>query len=100
MSDEDEYTMAMPFVAVASNGGDYDDTAYVAGYELGILHGQLAGPDAPTPERPGPAAVDDWRWINKGNADQVDLLAMKYHKVIEYGETFEDLVAVRVVTPA
>lgn len=97
MNDEDaEYEPLMPFLAVASRGGPYDDTAYVAGYELGILDGQLSGPLAPTPEHPGPPAVDAWRWIKAANVEQADLIAMRHGRRLERGERFEDLIAIRV----
>lgn len=93
--DEAEYEPMMPFLAVASRGGPYDDTAYVAGYELGILDGQLSGPYAPTPEKPGPPAIDHWRWIKSDNVEQADLIAMRHGWELERGEQFEDLVAIR-----
>ena len=95
MDDESEYELVMPFVAVTSQGGPFDDTAYVAGYELGVLDGQLAGPHAPTPERPGPPSVQDWRWIKTANVEQADLIAMRHGRSMERGETFEDLTAIR-----
>lgn len=35
--DEVGFGIVMPFVVVTSKGGPYDDAAYVAGYEAGVL---------------------------------------------------------------
>jgi hypothetical protein len=68
MADEDaEYDLVMPFVTVASKGGPYDDGAYVAGYEMGLIATALAqGP----PDRQAT--------IRTANVPQADLLAMQY----------------------
>lgn len=97
MSDDEdaEYGLVMPFVACQSNGGEYQDHDWVCGYEMGLIAGQLAGNVTFTPENPGPGAVTDWRWINKGNVDQLDLIAMQHGHSVEFGEPFESLVAVR-----
>ncbi|KQU33527.1 hypothetical protein [Rhodococcus sp. Leaf233] len=99
MSEKEEptYGLVMPFIAVESNGGTYEDAAYVAGWELGVIDGQLAGPNAPTPEHPGPPLVTQWRWINEANAKQADLLAMKHGMKAEFDETYEGYISVRFV---
>jgi hypothetical protein len=98
-NDEDdiEYDMVMPFLNMTSNGGEYDGHAYVAGFEMGCLQGQIYGDKSPTPDAPSPGAVGDWRWMQKGNVDQLDLIAMKHGYIVEFGEPFEELVAVRLV---
>lgn len=64
---EPGYELVMPFVVVTSKGGPYDDDAYVAGYEMGLLDAQLkAGPDRHTVT------------VRTDNAAQADLLAMRY----------------------
>lgn len=69
MSDDEniEMDLIMPFVTVASQGGPYDDDAYVAGYEMGQLDAALAaGPDEL-------AAT-----VRSENAIQADLIAMRH----------------------
>jgi hypothetical protein len=39
---DDGYELVMPFVACASNGGPYDDDAFVAGYHAGQIDRSLA----------------------------------------------------------
>lgn len=41
MSDA-EYGLVMPFVVCATNGGPYDDAAFVAGYAAGTIDARLA----------------------------------------------------------
>lgn len=36
-----EYGLVMPFTVVTSKGGPYDDRAFVAGYQMGLLSGEL-----------------------------------------------------------
>ena len=40
--DEGSYGLVMPFVVCASEGGPYDDAAFVAGYECGLIARALA----------------------------------------------------------
>jgi hypothetical protein len=64
------YELVMPFVAVASQGGKYDDESYVAGWEMGRLAAQL---DLAKHMRLGlPHAT-----IHPENVPQADLLAMR-----------------------
>lgn len=44
MTDDDEtgWELVMPFVVCASQGGPYDDEAFVAGFELGRIDRELA----------------------------------------------------------
>lgn len=85
--DDAEYGLVMPFVSVASNGGDYDDSAYVAGYEAGHLAAEIdmckAMPQG-IPATPGP------RTIHRGNVAQVDLLAMNAGYSVDVEDVGED----------
>lgn len=98
MSNDEEWAeLVMPFVAVTSKGGPYDDAAYVAGYEMGVLEGQLSGAHDPVEGTSGPPGVGTVRWIRKANADQVDLIAMKHGRRVEFGETFDHYISVRLI---
>jgi hypothetical protein len=66
--------LVMPFVAVASVGGPYDDLAYAAGWEMGALNATLAGRDATVMHAT----------IKTGNFDQADLVAMNNGYRIAY----------------
>lgn len=79
MDDEPEYGLVMPFVAVASNGGPFDDQAYTAGYEMGQLDGQLAAA-----QLPGGGWVLE-RTVRDENQGQADLVGMKHG----FAATFE-----------
>lgn len=39
---ESEYSLVMPFVVCASQGGPYEDQAFVAGYQAGLLDKALS----------------------------------------------------------
>lgn len=65
--------LVMPFVAVTSVGGPYDDEAYVAGYEAGLLDARLQFDRAPSISLP----------VHAENAAQVDLIAMQHGYTIE-----------------
>lgn len=95
--EEAGYEPVLPFINVNSLGGEYRDVDYVAGVEIGIIQGQMYGDVSPTPEQPSPGALADWRWLLKGNADQLDLIAMNHGYRVEFGETFDNRVAVRLV---
>jgi hypothetical protein len=68
--EEDEgYGLLMPFTVCASQGGPYDDAAFVAGYTAGLLDGRLADPDNGWPiAQQVPSAL----------VPQLDLLAMRH----------------------
>ncbi|WP_136246209.1 hypothetical protein [Mycobacterium intracellulare] len=90
MSDENQddfsYDLVMPFLPVQSKGGPYDDAAFVAGYEMGLLDAQLAG-----------SSFDQGRAIHVANRDQADLLAMRHGYVAEFSdEDVEGWVCMRV----
>lgn len=70
MSDETpSFEMVMPFLPVTSKGGPFDDDAYSAGYEMGLLDGLLG---------------DTYtfglvcRALRPENQQQADLLAMRH----------------------
>lgn len=80
--DPDTFSLVMPFVVCASNGGPYEDLAYVAGYEMGYLSGRL---------EQKPAAHQ--QVVRKANVPQVDLVAMDRGyklKVVEMPEWDSD----------
>lgn len=69
---ESGFELVMPFIVCQSQGGPYEDAAYVAGYEAGKLDAELAlGPRhvvAFWPPNPS---------FHAGNAPQLELIAMK-----------------------
>lgn len=70
MSGGDEWGLVMPFAVCASNGGPYDDEAYVAGFEMGALQARLR---AARHHGLGlPEVV-----IHRDNVPQADLIAME-----------------------
>ncbi|MGY1946671.1 hypothetical protein [Nocardia asiatica] len=78
MSEEEaEYELFMPFVTVKSNGGPHDDTAYVAGWEMGALDAQLKTAASVHAES---LTVQ----VHTANMPQVDLLAMRHGFSIEH----------------
>lgn len=72
MSDDEktprEYGLVMPFVLCTSNGGPYDDEAFVVGWEMGALEAWL--------EAGQPNGAQ--RQIHSTAVPQADLLAMRY----------------------
>jgi hypothetical protein len=69
MSDEDHevsYEIVMPFVVCASNGGPFEDSAWVAGYEMGLLAAELRSTTESVIERT----------VRTANVPQADLLGM------------------------
>lgn len=76
MSDAEEgfgYDMVMPFLPVQSKGGPYEDGAFVAGYQMGLLDAQLSG-----------RSFDQGQAIYVENREQADLLAMRYGYTAEF----------------
>jgi hypothetical protein len=63
-----QYGRSMPFVAVASKDGPYEDGAYAAGWEMGSLDTQL------TLVRPERLTVT----VRSDNLDQAYLIAMRH----------------------
>lgn len=78
MSDEPDelYELAMPFVVVRSTGGVFDDDAYCAGYEMGIIDAHLStlAPICDTADAE----------IRTENKPQCDLVAMRHNMVAEF----------------
>ena len=70
---EPEHSLVMPFVVVASKGGPYDDSAYTAGYEMGLLDAALAA---------APARHE--ATVHAANATQADLIAMRHGYVCHF----------------
>lgn len=68
-SDDAVFAPLMPFLPVTSKGGPFDDQAYVAGYEMGLLCCALADEDAVEPIN---------QVILAANVAQADLLAMRF----------------------
>ena len=68
MSDEPEFGLVMPFLPVASKGGPYNDSAYAAGYEMGLLDNYLAST----------GALRHRLTLRRENLRQADLLAMRH----------------------
>lgn len=75
--DEPEHGLVMPFLPVASKGGPFDDAAYAAGYEMGLLDALLG--HAYTFGHPS-------RVIRTENRAQADLLAMRHGWRITFHE--------------
>lgn len=79
MSDDEHqarYGLVMPFVSVASKGGPFDDTAYVAGYECGQIDGKMLDE----------SLVAMPHTVRTANLEQLDLIAMHRGFVMERGE--------------
>ncbi len=74
---EPEYGLVMPFVAVRSKGGPYDDEAYCAGYEMGRLDAIL---DRDDPHVEPLTILAD-------NREQADLIAMRHGYIAEVTES-------------
>lgn len=82
--DAGEYGLVMPFVLAASQGGPYDDSAFVAGWRLAELGTLLK-----TAERFALDVPD--QTLYPADAPQADLLAMRYGftmKVKSYDENW------------
>ena len=69
--DDTGYELVMPFVVCQSNGGPYEDEAFVAGWELGKLDVEL-----PAHAALGYQSLS--RLAHAGTVPQVELLAMKH----------------------
>ena len=69
---EHEYAMVMPFILTASNGGPFDDAAFVSGWRLGHLDADLGH------ARASDGAVTIVAVIDERDTPQADLLAMRH----------------------
>ena len=61
-----EFDLVMPFLLVESNGGPYDDAAFVSGYRMGLLDADLS------------SGITTPRVIDAQEFDQADLIAMRH----------------------
>lgn len=71
MTHDASYDLVMPFVIVKSNGGPYDDTAFVAGANCGQFMAELQTLAAHR-------AIPHQRWMRPELLPQIDLIAMHY----------------------
>lgn len=74
-----EHTLVMPFVICQSEGGPYEDEAFVAGFTCGTLDAELR---ALAQLAATPAA----RWVRPAHLPQVDLIAMHHGYTSTAGE--------------
>ncbi|MEV2259167.1 hypothetical protein AB0J13_10965 [Streptomyces anulatus] len=84
MSDEQgtEYELAMPMMLVQSQGGPFDDAAFVAGYTCGTIDQELFLASALN-------AAPTARYVNAQYLTQIDLIAMRHQYTLELGELDE-----------
>lgn len=65
-----EYGLVMPFVACQSQGGAYDDSSFVAGYEAATVDAVLGATQK---------VIGSFeRWVVPGLVPQLDLIAMRH----------------------
>lgn len=83
---DQEFDLFMPFTVVQSQGGPYDDEAFVVGYELGMLDAELhalsnavGGPATPT-----------GRYLHALGVPQADLIGMRNGYVVDTTEGQSD----------
>lgn len=83
-----EFGLVMPFVACETNGGSYDDRAFVAGYECGSIDATLRAI--------APMAGQFARFVSPDLVRQLDLIAMQHNYVtlVEVQETTDEWVLV------
>jgi hypothetical protein len=79
---DDTYGFVTPFVLVQSNGGPFDDAAFVAGVTCGALFQELETCAALH-------ALPHPRYLKPAILPQVDLIAMKHGFVLRRGEIDE-----------
>jgi hypothetical protein len=72
------HELVMPFVSLASKGGPFDDAAFTAGYEMGLLDAELAHPYT---------FGLVYRTLRRENREQADLIAMRHG----WRATFNDI---------
>ena len=77
-----EWELVMPFLVTESEGGLYDDLAYVAGFECGQIDGLLAA----LIDNENPQVETVTRIVRAANVTQVDLVAMRRGFTAEVGE--------------
>lgn len=81
-SDDGEYELAMPFILCRSEGGPYDDAAFVAGSTIGALEAEFSFCRMLS-------SVPHSRHMNDNYLDQADLVAMRHGFSMERGELDE-----------
>lgn len=75
--EEPTYGLVMPFEVCESQGGPWQDEAFVAGYEMGSIDAD-------------PALVGTrGRYVHSGSVPQADLIAMRHGLTCEVGDTDE-----------
>ena len=74
------YELVMPFVVCRSQGGPYDDGAFVAGFECGALEARL------TIGRPASCEL----YVRTASLPQIDLIAMRHGYQVEAEPWDED----------
>lgn len=72
-----EFKLLMPFVVCESNGGEYEDRSWCAGFECGVLAAGLA------------AGEPHGGTVRTANVPQLDLLAMRHGFTVQ-AEVYED----------
>lgn len=78
-----EHGLVMPFVACQSQGGPYDDQAFVAGFRLGRLDAEL-----PMLAALGYASIS--RMEYSADVEQIDLIAMRHgYRIRNVGEAHD-----------
>lgn len=73
MNEDDSYVLALPFVACVSEGGTFDDDAFVAGFSAGQHYSEL---------RNAPNATGWSAHVEPGMVRQYDLIAMHFGYVM------------------
>jgi hypothetical protein len=82
MSDSTEYEFVVPFVIVKSQGGPFDDSAFVAGVITGALYQELETCAVMK-------AIPRARYIHTLLLPQVDLIAMRHGYQLRYEDLDE-----------
>lgn len=80
---DDEFSLMMPFVVVESNGGPYDDAAFVAGYQCGLVDAKLAAASAVGANHLVEVCYADLR-------GQIDLVAMRHGYTVDVVDEDEE----------
>lgn len=65
--DDREFGLVMPFTVCESQGGPFDDVAFVAGYRCGVVDAKLADGNCEEPV-----------WSHEDELPQLDLIAMRH----------------------
>lgn len=86
---DDDVELGVPLIPVASQGGPYDDDAYMAGWEMGALAVELEYTRPPLLQRK----------VRRDNVRQADLLGMRYGYRVEVGEGVAGWVPLRLTSP-